>query len=171
MTQDLTDFRQGRTGPQQLRGRSVTQAMGVDASETRASGRIRHDAAYTGSTKSMMGREVPDEHGPPLGVRRPSVAQVFRQSATDIRRKRKPLMTIAHAVHADRARAPIDVIEPEPGDFVAPQAKPKQKGQNCQIAVANNRADIAGRKKAPNLIGFKTLWQPCQSTAQDRRHG
>ena len=62
-------------------------------------------------------------------------------------------------------------IEPEPRDLVAPQAKPDQQGQDCQIAIANNRADIAGRKKLPHLIGFKPLGQPCQSAAQDRRHG
>ncbi|MBW6506505.1 MAG: hypothetical protein K0B00_07125 [Rhodobacteraceae bacterium] len=80
-------------------------------------------------------------------------------------------MTIALAWHADRARAPVDVVEPEPRDLVTPQAEADEQGQNGQIAVANNRAGIAGRKKAPHLIGFKPLGQPGQPAAQDRRHG
>ena len=71
----------------------------------------------------MMGCEVPDEHGPPLSVRQSGMAQVFGQPVTDVRWKRQPLVTIALAAHADRARAPVDVVEPEPGNFAAPQAE------------------------------------------------
>ena len=53
-------------------------------------------------------------------------------------------MTIALAAHADLARAPIDVVKPEPRDRVAPQAEADQLGQDGQIAAANSRADIAG---------------------------
>ena len=143
----------------------------MDASETRAPGRICHDAADAALPKRMMGCEVPDEHGPPLSVRQSGMAQVFGQPVTDIRRKRQPLVTIALAAHADRARAPVDIVEPELSYLVAPQAKPDQQDQDCQIAIAINRADIAGRKKLPHLIGFKPLGQPGQSAAQDRRHG
>jgi len=104
-----------------------------------------------------MGRRMPDEYGPAQGVRWPGVAQIVCQSAANIRRKRKPLMTIALAAHADRARAPVDVIEFEPRHLVAPQAEADQQGQDGQIAVANNRTGIAGRKQTPNLIGFKPL--------------
>mgnify|MGYP006187183371 FL=1 len=57
----------------------MTQAMGVDAPQTRAPRRIRHDAAHTGSPKCMMGRKVPDEHGSAQGVCRPGVAQIVCQ--------------------------------------------------------------------------------------------
>jgi len=118
-----------------------------------------------------MRREVPDEHGPPQSVSRSGVAQILDQSAANIRRKRKPLVTIALAAHADRARAPVDVVEPELSYLVTPQAEADQQGQDRQIADANDRAGIAGRKKAPHLIGIETLGQPCQSATQDSRHG
>ncbi len=114
----------------------MAQAMRVDAPEVRAPCGIRHDAADPARAESMMGREVPDEHGPPLRVRRSGMAQVFGQSAADIRRKGEPLVTIALAAHADRARAPVDIVEPEPSDLAAPQAEPDQQGQDRQIAAA-----------------------------------
>ena len=94
------------------------------------------------------------------------MAQVFGQSAADIRRKREPLVTIALAAHADRAHAPVDVVEPEPGDFAAPKAEPDQQGQDRQIAATNGGVDIAGREQAPHLIGLEPLGQTGQPTAE-----
>ena len=106
----------------------MAQAMRMNAPEARAPGCIRHDAAYTARPECVMGREVPDEHGPPQGVHRSGMAQILGQTATDIRRKREPFVTIALAAHADRARAPVDIVEPEPGDLAGPQAEPDQQG-------------------------------------------
>lgn len=98
------------------------------------------------------------------------MAQIFCQSATDIWRKGQSLVTITLAAHAERAGAPVDIVEPEPGNFATPQAEPDQQGQDRQIANANDRAGIAGREKAPNLIGCEPLGQPGQSATQDLRH-
>ena len=98
------------------------------------------------------------------------MAQIFCQSAPYIRRKGQPLVTIDLAAHAVRARAPVDVVEPESGDLDAPQAEADQPGQNCQIADANNCADIAGSENLPHLIGRESLGQSGQSAAQDGRH-
>lgn len=169
MAQKLADLRQGRPGAQKVRCRGVAQAMRVDAPEVGAPGGIRYNTAHPAWSKGMMRREVPHKDRPALGVRRSGMAQVFGQSPADIRRKGHQLVAVALAAHADRARAPVDVVEPEPRDLVTPQAEADEQGQNGQIAVANNRAGIAGRKKAPHLIGFKPLGQPGQPAAQDRR--
>jgi hypothetical protein len=60
-----------------------------------------------------------------------------------------------------------------PSPATSPRRRPSRtsRGQNCQIAVANGRAGIAGRQKAPHLIGLKPLGQPGQSAARNRRHG
>ena len=79
MTQDLAYFRQGCAGPQELCCSGMTQAMRMDASETRTPGRIRHDAADAACAESVMRREVPDEHGPPLSVSRSGMTQILGQ--------------------------------------------------------------------------------------------
>jgi hypothetical protein len=47
----------------------MAQAMCVHAPEVRAPGGIRHDAADPACSESMMGREVPDKHGPSLNCK------------------------------------------------------------------------------------------------------
>ena len=81
------------------------------------------------------------------------------------------LLELVLAAHADRARAPVDVVEPEPGDFTAPQAEPNQQGQDRQIAATDGSIGIARSEKASHLIGLEPLGQPGHSAAQDRRHG
>lgn len=149
----------------------MAQAMRVDAPELRAPGGIRHDAAHAGRPERMMRREVPDEHGAALRVRRSGVLQIFCHQVPDIGWKGYPFMAIALAAHADRARAPVDVVEPEPGDLAAPKAEADQQGEDRQIADADARAGIAGREKATDLIGFEPLGQPGQSATQELRHG
>jgi hypothetical protein len=62
----------------------MAQAMRMDAPEARSPGGIRHDRAHTARAERVMGREVPDEHGPAVGVRRPGACQVIGYPATDI---------------------------------------------------------------------------------------
>jgi hypothetical protein len=63
-------------------------------------------------------------------------------------------MTIALAANTDRASAPIDIVEPEPGDLASPQAESYQQGQDCQITATDGGVDIAGGEQASHLIGL-----------------
>jgi hypothetical protein len=171
MTQELAGLRQGCAGPQELRCRGVAQAMRMDAPETRAPGGIRHDGAYTARPKRVMRREVPDEHGPALGVCGSCAFQVFGHPVTDIRRKRQPFHTASLAGHDHRASTPVDIVQRQPDNLTAPKTEPDQQGQDRQVAAADGCAAIAGREKAPHLIGLEPLGQPGQPATQDRRHG
>ena len=131
--------------------------MRMHAPNACASGGVRHNAAHPARAKCVMRREVPDKQRSPLSVCRSSACQVFSQPSTSIWRKGKLLVTITLAVHADRASAPVDVVEPEPGDFAAPKAEAYKQSQDRQITDANDRAGIARREKARHLIGLKPL--------------
>lgn len=74
-------------------------------------------------------------------------------------------MTITLAMHADRSGAPVDVVQPEPGDLAAPQAEPDQQSQDRQIAASNGGVGITGRKQTLDLIGLKPLGQPSQPSS------
>jgi len=126
--------------------------------EARAPGGVRHDAAHAAGPKHMVGREVPNEHGPPLGVRRSGACQVFSHQVPDIGRKGQLFVTITLAAHADRARAPVDIVESEPGNFTAPKAEPDQQGQDRQIAAADGGIGIAGRKQTPHPDRARAPW-------------
>ena len=56
---------------------------------------VRHDGAHTGRAKRVMRRKMPDEHGPPLGIRRSAVLQIFGHSMSNIGGKGHSLITIA----------------------------------------------------------------------------
>ena len=103
MAQKLADLRQGRAGAQKLRCRGVAQAMRLDVPKAGAPGGIRYDGTHAARAEHVMGRDVPDEHGPALGVRGAGVAQVFGQSEPDIGRQGHAFVTIALAAQGDRA--------------------------------------------------------------------
>ena len=119
----------------------------------------------------MMWREVSDEYGPALGIRRSGVLQIFGHPVTDIGWKWYSFMTISLAAHTDRASAPIDIAEPEPGDLAAPQAEPNQQGQDRQIAATDSSVGIASCKQTAHLIGIERLGQTGQPTTKHLRYG
>ena len=111
----------------------------MDAPEARSPGGIRHDRAHTARDRARDGARSAGRTRSGPGRPRAGRCQVFGQPATDIGRKGHPFATVSLAAHGDRARAPVDIVEPEPGDLAAPQTEPDQQGQNRQIAAADGR--------------------------------
>ena len=92
----------------------------MHAPKASAPSNVRHDGAHTGRAKRVMGRKMPDEHGPTLGIRRSAVLQIFGHSMSNIGGKGHLLITIALAVNTDRSCAPVDIVKPEPSNLPAP---------------------------------------------------
>jgi len=144
--------------------------MSVDPPQAGASSSGGHDLGHPAGAEGAMRRLDPHEHRPATGARRTTTLQVRSDRGTGIRGQWETFETICFATHDDLTGSPIDVVKRQSGDLTRPQAETDQHGQDREVATAVLRAAVAGRQKAPDLVGTQSLGQAGQLPAGDRRH-
>jgi hypothetical protein len=119
--------------------------------------------------RPMRGMD-PHEHAAALGGGRPSAAQIRRDRRAHVGRQRQPLGAVALAADHKLPAAPVDVVQPQPGDLPGAQAQPGQHQQDRIVSPAGAGASITTGEQTAQLARFQALRQTGQPPAGHRRH-
>jgi len=171
VTQELSDIRQGRPGPQHLRRSCVPQPVRMDSPEARPLGSIGHHVAHRAGAEMPMRGLDPYEYRPTLSAGRATVLQIFGNRSSDVCRQWDAFDTVRLTAHDDLAGSPINIVQPELGHLTRPQAETDQHCQDGDVAATAPRGSGGRREEAADLVRIQTFRQSDQSPAGSRWHG
>ena len=97
-----------------------------------------------------MRRHLTQEDSPVSDTR--AMEKIRRQRLTNIRRKRQPLALRSLAVNDDLGVPPIDVLDRKCEDLSRPQAEPREKHQDREVASPGRGSSIATAKETPDIL-------------------